>query len=372
MKTPILQFGTSRFLQAHVDLFVSEALTTDQAVGPITVVKTTAGSERAGRLAGLVEAQGFPVMIRGLIQGSPVDREYRVHSVRRALSAQTDWAQIERIFAEEVSHVVSNAGDNGYSVPKTDLTPGGARSSSFPGKLLDLLWSRHTRNARPLTIFPCELVSRNGEVLRDIIVSLAARRGLSNNFIQWLQGEVIWVCSLVDRIVSEPIEPAGAVAEPYALWAIESQPGLTLPCQHSAIQIVESLDAVERLKLHILNLGHTLLADHWLKQGRPANQTVRQVMRDDSVRSMLDSVFRNEVLPGFGAHGLQAEAEEYWAASRDRFDNPYLNHHLCDIAGNHAEKVRHRIAAFLDWSKTAGDRVEKPLLTGICKDASGL
>ena len=38
---PILQFGTSRFLQAHVDLFVSEALESGDALGGITVVQST-------------------------------------------------------------------------------------------------------------------------------------------------------------------------------------------------------------------------------------------------------------------------------------------------------------------------------------------
>lgn len=36
--TPIVRFGTSRFLQAHADLFISEALKGGRAVGPITVV----------------------------------------------------------------------------------------------------------------------------------------------------------------------------------------------------------------------------------------------------------------------------------------------------------------------------------------------
>jgi tagaturonate reductase len=43
MTRRIIQFGTSRFLQAHVDLFVHEARCSGQDIGPITVVKTTSG-----------------------------------------------------------------------------------------------------------------------------------------------------------------------------------------------------------------------------------------------------------------------------------------------------------------------------------------
>jgi len=41
MALPILQFGTGRFLQAHVDLFVSQALARGEALGGIAVVQTT-------------------------------------------------------------------------------------------------------------------------------------------------------------------------------------------------------------------------------------------------------------------------------------------------------------------------------------------
>jgi tagaturonate reductase len=63
MQTPILQFGTSRFLQAHADLFVSEAMKVGKALGPITIVQTTGSSERSGRLVALAAQEGFPVHI---------------------------------------------------------------------------------------------------------------------------------------------------------------------------------------------------------------------------------------------------------------------------------------------------------------------
>src|SRR5690606_20252474 len=81
METPILQFGTSRFLQAHADLFVSEAMKRDAALGSITIVQTTGSSERSGRLAALAARDGFPVHIRGKKDGQVVDEIVRVDSV---------------------------------------------------------------------------------------------------------------------------------------------------------------------------------------------------------------------------------------------------------------------------------------------------
>jgi tagaturonate reductase len=69
METPILQFGTSRFLQAHVDLFVSEALQRGEALGKITVVQTTSSSESRKRLEAFNRLPSYPVLIRGLEGG---------------------------------------------------------------------------------------------------------------------------------------------------------------------------------------------------------------------------------------------------------------------------------------------------------------
>jgi tagaturonate reductase len=347
MTTPILQFGTSRFLQAHADLFVSEAMEAGKALGPITVVQTSGDASRAGRIGALSAPEGFPVIIRGLEDGKPVERELRVRSVSRSLSTQANWEEVTRTFVEEARVVLSNTGDKGYALVDGDMVDGVPRS--FPMKLLALLHARFRGGGMPLTILPCELISRNGEVLQRLIVDLASRHIPDALFVSWLTDRVIWGNTLVDRIVSEPIEPAGAIAEPYAIWAIERQPGLTLPCEHPCIRLVDDLTPYERLKLHILNLGHTVLADRWQRQGRPQSECVKDILADAAIRAELEEIYREEVVPGFRLHGLGDEAEVYVATTLERFLNPYLEHRLADIAGNHAEKVVRRIIGFQEW-----------------------
>ena len=63
----------------------------------------------------------------------------------------------------------------------------------------------------------------------------------------------------------------------------------------------------------------------------------------------LEEIYREEVVPGFRLHGLGDEAEVYVATTLERFLNPYLEHRLADIAGNHAEKVVRRIIGFQEW-----------------------
>jgi tagaturonate reductase len=359
--TPILQFGTSRLLQAHADLFLSEALEKGQGLGRITVVQSSGDVARSGRLAALSSQQGFPVRIRGVEAGQIIDSIQSVTSVARALSTATDWPEICRIAAEEAEIILSNTADAGYAPSPVDGGAAFDQAMSFPGKLTHLLQHRYRTTGLPVQIMPVELISNNGQVLRDRVLEIVQDRG----FRTWLQTQVRWVNSLVDRIVSEPIEPAGAIAEPYALWAVEDQPGLILPCTHPAIRVYSSLEEPASLKLFLLNLAHTVLADDWMADGRPSDRFVRHVMADPVARAALEQLYRDELLPGFAAAGMGEAATAYIATTLERFANPFLDHRISDIAQNHAEKIDRRCHRFLDWAASHGDHAAKPRLRAL-------
>ncbi|QYZ69359.1 mannitol dehydrogenase family protein [Neotabrizicola shimadae] len=356
-KTPILQFGTSRFLQAHADLFLSEGRASQ---GPVTVVQSSGDAGRSSRLAALAGPQGFAVRIQGLERGQPVTREQRVTSVVRALNSATDWTEICRIGAEEARIILSNTSEKGFVPQPADAAPAFDQAMSYPAKLTHLLLARFRAGGAPVQVMPTELVARNGEVLRDRVMELS--RPLDMAFADWVAGQVIFANSLVDRIVSAPLEPAGALAEPYALWAIEARPGLIAPVLHPAVQIVDDLGPIERRKLYILNLGHTWMVARWA--GRSDISLVREVMADPAWRSELAALYRDEVLPVFAA-AEDGTAAAYVDQTMDRFANPYLDHRLSDIAQNHAEKLQRRVAAFLAWAETLGLAGRQPRLAAL-------
>ena len=366
MITPIIQFGTSRFLQAHVDLFVSDARAEGQDAGPITVVQTTSDPGRSGRLAAF-DGRPIPIVIRGLANGRPVERTEHTRSIVRGLSAATDWPEIERIFVEEARYAISNTGESGYA--SGEETVGEAVPRAFPVKLTKLLFARWQKTLIPLTLLPCELITSNGEVLRGLCAAIAKRSGLPAGFVGWLESDCIWANSLVDRIVSGALDPAGAVAEPYALWAIERQPRLVLPCVHPAIRLVDDLRVTERLKLFILNLGHTCLAERWLADRRAPAETVRECLADPAMRAFLDGIYDREVLPVFAAAGI-VEAPAYRASVLERFLNPFLDHRLSDIAAHHAPKKERRIGGLRKLAAEAAPELAQPTLSAI--EASGI
>lgn len=367
MNEPILQFGTSRFLLAHVALFVSQAMERGDAIGGIGIVQTTGHAASRARIAALSRKGGYPVRIRGREHGRIIDKLVVCDAIGAAWSADKDWAAIRRAAVEDVRVIVSNTGDAGYRLDEHDsvelLTDDRAVPRSFPAKLLALLYSRWRERAQDgVSIFPCELVANNGDTLRDIVLGLATQWSLSDSFVDYLRNRCIWANSLVDRIVSEPIDPVGAVAEPYALWAIERRAGMTLPCTHEDIVLTDDLPSHERLKLFFLNLGHSWLAEQWLAEQRSLSETVLDAMTDSRTRAEVEAVWQEEVLPVFDALGMRVRAEQYLAGVRERFCNPYLDHRLADIAQNHIAKVKRRVLPLIELANTFPAQIEQPRL----------
>ncbi|MFB2565670.1 mannitol dehydrogenase family protein [Rhizobium sp. IMFF44] len=369
MSSRIIQFGTSRFLQAHAAFFVHEARQSGQDAGPIAVVQVSGASSRSGRVAAFGNPGGYPVIIRGMSDGHAVDRIVQVTSVDRGLSAVEHWEELSRLFAEDAEFVISNTGETGYKTwPEEDrFGTNGQVPRSFPAKLAALLVRRWQASGRPMVILPCELMTGNGRVLKQAVIDCARLNDVPAEFYTWLDGHIAFAETLVDRIVSEPIEPIGAVAEPYALWAIKRAPGVRAPCHHPSIVLTGDLAPYERLKLHILNLGHTFLAEIWQRENRPADETVRAMLADKDIRAMLDTLYESEVLPGFAANDMGDEAKAYVATTLDRFLNPFLDHRIADISQHHPEKVARRIHAFLDWADKGGTASGMPMLRQIAK-----
>jgi len=355
LTTPVLQFGTSRFLQAHVDLFLSESL---PGTRPVTVVQTSGDPARAGRLTAM--ANGYDVRIEGIADGREVSETRHVTSVARGLSLDRTLDEVTRIMAEEARFILSNTADAGFRPRPEDTGASFDSAMSYPAKLAHLMRSRFEAGGSAPQVMPTELVQNNGDELRDLV--LAAAQKMDPTYRDWLAEEVVWVNSLVDRIVSEPLEPAGAVTEPYALWAIEAQPRLTLPCTHPCMDVVDDLGRIERRKLFILNLGHTWMVSQWLT--RPGKvRFVREIMSDPEWVDALSRVYAQEVLPAFEAAGEGQGVSDYIAVTKERFANPFLDHKLEDIAQNHDEKLRRRIGSFVNWARANGDTGEKPQLT---------
>jgi tagaturonate reductase len=357
MQETVLQFGGGQFLRAFVDLFIDQANAAGDDVGKIVVVQSTE-SPRADLFN--TQQGHYHVLVRGLVSGCEVDEVLEAGSVSRALVASKQWAEVLEVArSSALLYIVSNVTEAGYELEDGD-TIGEPRS--FPAKVVAALHARFVEGGTGLCLLPCELLDNNGDRLHKLVLEQVARWNLGSDFAEWLGHECIWVNSLVDRIVSRP--PQGhplaerdgllAVAEPFALWAIEKQPGLNL-FVHPAIEMVEAVEPYSLRKVRILNGAHTGLVCKALPQGFV---TVREALADADIRAWLETLLFEEIVPIVAE---QVEGAGYFAQQvLERLANPFLDHRLEDIALYHDIKIGTRLLP--TYEDYVARRKEKPAL----------
>jgi tagaturonate reductase len=360
----ILQFGAGRFLRAFADLFVHHANQEGQAVGGVVIVQST-GDDRAAA----VNRQGgrYHVVVRGLEDGQVVDRVEESASVRRALVAATQWDDVLAVArSPELRVILSNTTEAGYDLDPLDR-PDEVPPRSFPAKLLTVLHARFEAGRPGVTVIPCELRDHNAELLRGLVLALAADWRKSDAFLGWLREECAWLNTLVDRIVTgapreHPLlaqDALLATCEPYALWAIQDHPKAGRFLRHPKVVWTPDVLPYFLRKVRILNGAHTALL---VKAAPRGFRTVREAVSDPELAAWLERLLFEEVVPV-----LEGRVEEPAAFARqtlERFHNPFLEHKLSDIAANHAAKVAVRLVPTRDEFRAKFGRTP-PLLEEV-------
>ena len=126
--------------------------------------------------------------------------------------------------------------------------------------------------------------------------------------------------------------------------------------------LTDQLDHYERLKLFLLNGGHTFLAECWRRDSLAADLTVAQAMNDAALRRELEALWTQEIVPVFAAIGQRDAAEQYLVALRERLRNPFLAHRLADIAQHHTQKKQRRFAPIIALAAQHGLALPQPRL----------
>jgi tagaturonate reductase len=351
-----VQFGTGAFLRGFVDAFLDTANRAGRFGGRVVMV----GSTGSGRDQVLSEQDGlYTLALQGIADGKP-HREHRIiSSVSRALSAGTEWDEVLACARNPLLELVfSNTTEVGIALDEGDeaeLAP----PRSFPGKLTRFLYERARAfdydEARGVAVIPCELIEDNGDRLRDIVLALAERWALGDDFARWVRDAVPFCNTLVDRIV--PGAPSAAEAERlreelgyddglvttsevYALFAIEASPKarerLGWAEAEPRIVITESVAPYRERKVRLLNGGHTITVPAALLAGCT---TVREAVEHELVGRFLRRAVLEEILPGVDAPGAEKFAREVL----DRFANPYVHHALWDITLQGTMKMKVRV-----------------------------
>jgi tagaturonate reductase len=333
----ILQFGAGNFLRAFVDLFVSQA-----GFDEVVVVQST-GIERAEALN---RAGGrYHVAVQGFAEGRVIDETVEVSSIKKALHSGTQWREVvETAFRPDLRWIVSNTTEAGFALDPADSKFGGMAPNSYPAKLLVVLMARQTTGLPGPMILPCELIERNGDRLRELVLEQAAIWSIPAVVQEWIRESCTWVNNLVDRIVPGPPklhellgkDPLLLSAEPFALWAIESEGPFDL--KHPAVVTAADITPYYLRKVRILNGLHSALVCKAMPMGI---ETVRECLENAGIAAWLEELLFQEIVPVL--EGRVEDPEGFARVTLDRFRNPFLEHKLSAIALNHEAKMKVRL-----------------------------
>lgn len=361
----ILQFGGGVFLRGFFDWMLQKANDAGVYDGAAVIVRSR--THGADPLA----AQNFNYT-HVARDGANTDVTV-VDSIAGSVDAAGDYAAFLRL-AEipTLETVVSNTTEAGI-IYENCPRPTDACPESFPAKLTAFLYHRFSVGGTGLLILPCELIERNGDILRDTVLRHAADWALGEEFAAWVNTACSFRNTLVDRIVSgAPTvgENLGLAweddlvntSEYFHLFIIEGQEDARLPFARIGLNIkwVESVEAWRTVKVRILNGAHTSMIPYAMLLGI---ETVGDCLRDARTRAHLDACLV-QILRSMD--GDEAENRAYAAQVLTRFENPYIRHLCAAISLNSVSKFRVRVLpSILAYREKTGESPEH-LLFALC------
>lgn len=352
----VLQFGEGNFLRAFVDYMIDIANEKADFNGNVVLVKPIS----FGNLDAFHQQDcRYTVLLRGLVDGKPVEMSRAITSVSDAVDAYGEYekyAAYARL--DTLRFIVSNTTEAGIVLDESDrldLCP----PNSYPGKLCKFLYERAEAFGyaadKGLIILPVELIDDNGIALKRCVKTLARLWKLGERFETWLDEACVFTSTLVDRIVTGyPRDEAEAIwqklgyedrllvtGEPFALWVIESEKDISgeLPLPDCGLPVIftDNQKPYKQRKVRILNGAHTSFVPAAFLCGY---DYVLDAMNDSMIQTFMQKTLYDEVIPTLSLpkEDLMAFAE----AVTGRFKNPYIKHALLSICLNSVSKWRAR------------------------------
>lgn len=365
----VLQFGEGNFLRAFVDWMFHELNQKASFNGSVVVVQPI----EKGMVNMLNDQDGlYTLYLRGLKNGKAESSHQTIDVISRGIDPYQDFAAFLKTAENpDMRYVISNTTEAGIAYNENDK-PTDAPPSSYPAKLT--VWLNHRYQvfqgdaAKGVHIIPCELIEKNADNLKKIILRVAEEWKLEKGFIEWLHTACTFSNTLVDRIVpgypreriAEITEELGyedrqvVEGEPFHLWVIEApeqlQKELPFPSIGLDVLYVKDITPYRTRKVRILNGAHTALVPVAYLYGL---DTVRESVEHSVVGKFLKDAIFEEIIPTLDLP--KEELEQFAHEVIDRFRNPYIKHLLMSIALNSWSKFETRVLpSILEYKKRKG------------------
>jgi len=353
----IIQFGEGNFLRAFANWMIHEMNKKAKFDGGVVVVQPI----NQGLVKMLNEQDGlYTLYLNGIKNGKAISEHEIIDCIQRSINPYDDYkTYLANAENPDLRFVISNTTEAGISYNENDsLTD--APQSSFPGKLTALLFKRFQTfsgaSDKGLIVIPCELIDRNGDNLKRIILQYASDWDLGKEFTDWINQDNIFCNTLVDRIVpGYPKDKMEAITkalgykdnwvvegEQFHLWVIEGPEAVKeeFPSEACGLNVVftNNMEPYRTRKVRILNGAHTALVPVGYLYGI---DRVRESLEDVVVGKFLKEALFQNICPTLDLP--DEELKQFSSDVLDRFRNPYLEHELMSISLNSVSKYKTRV-----------------------------
>lgn len=353
----VVQFGEGNFLRAFADWIIDIMNDKNLFGGKIAVVQPLP----VGMAEVMQEQDGlYHVVLNGIENGVTKKETRLITSIDTVVNPFKDFTGYLKLAENpHLEFIISNTTESGIVFNPEDIRwdqPG----ASFPAKLTSLLYHRfktfHGQTDKGIVLFPCELIERNGEILKQTILQYITHWNLEPAFRQWINEACIFCNTLVDRIV--PGFPKDTIdtlreqigyhdkllvmAEPFHLWVIEASAAVRnrFPADKAGLQVkfVDDLTPYRTRKVRILNGAHTAMVPFAYLNGM---RTVQQAIEDPETFAFVHKVVFDEIIPTLDLE--ESELISFANSVLERFKNPFIRHELSSIALNSISKFKVRV-----------------------------
>ena len=353
----IIQFGEGNFLRAFADWMIHEMNKKANFDAGVVAIQPI----DQGLINMLNDQDGlYTLYLNGIKNGKAISEHQIIDCIQRGINPYTNPTEyLENATNPNLRFVISNTTEAGIAYNANDKLHD-APQTTYPGKLTALLFKRFQTFAgatdKGMIVIPCELIDKNGDNLKRIILQYAVDWNLGEDFIEWIHKDNIFCNTLVDRIV--PGYPKDKIetitkelgykdnlvveGEQFHLWVIEGPASIKeeIPAEICGLNIIftDNMEPYRTRKVRILNGAHTSLVPVGYLYGI---DKVRESLEDKVVGAFLKAAIFNEICPTLDLP--KEELDQFSNDVLDRFRNPYLEHALLSISLNSTSKYKTRV-----------------------------
>jgi mannitol 2-dehydrogenase len=357
LKTGIVHIGTGNFYRGHLASYTDEILGDHEPVWGICGLGIREAD--SGMVDTLNKQDGLYTLM--------------VREAGGELSVRVIGSLVENLFGPgNPLEALEKMADPGVRIVSLTITEGGYNFDSSTGKFIldapEIQWDlrqpddprtvfgyltqalkrRRDRGLPGVTVLSCDNMEHNGDTCRKMV--MAYLEAADPGMIGWVERRVTFPNSMVDRITpaTTPAEVEmlrtrfgfedawPVVCEPFVQWIIEDKFSNGRPPWESAgVQFVGDVAPYEKMKIRLLNAGHSLLG---LLGSLLGYGTICEAVGDPMLEKILRRFMDQEVTPLLGAlEGIDLTG--YKESLIRRFANPYLKDPLSRICSESSAKI---------------------------------